>query len=273
MRELISPRQESLAPDPLIFRICPIQQIPKMSRYIRPDAFSNSSHHEAIKCVWLPQYEEAKVFVQYFIDNITYRHHVIHTPSLWAMIDDVYVHLNSQAKIKPGRVALLLSILASATSLWTALDADTTAFPTVAETRDLTSLWIKAAEDVLDYAHRTTLVSLEVIQSMVIMSFVIVNLEGLAQRHRNMISTVCEILSGRCRSLHMVWDVQRGFASLPDPGQPLVQSSRMATSDANGLYRLQRWLVSWASIGSTIRTTERKPSWQGWHRWTQCKQK
>jgi len=80
------------------------------------------------RCVWLPPYNEAKIALDKYISNITFFHHVIHTPSLWAVMKEIYTDMNEQRQPNASHVALLLSIIASTTYSWTAIDCNGSLF-------------------------------------------------------------------------------------------------------------------------------------------------
>jgi len=158
------------------------------------------------RCVWLPPYNEAKIALDKYISNITFFHHVIHTPSLWAVMKEIYTDMNEQRQPNASHVALLLSIIASTTYSWTAIDCNGSLFQKNSEASRQTPLWIKTTEDVLDYCHRTTCPSLETVQSTIITSFLVCNLEGLAQRFRFLHSSA--VMMARELNLHRT-DEQR----------------------------------------------------------------
>jgi hypothetical protein len=170
----------------VVFRICSIQHIMEAQPYINQNAFLSSTSFEPSRCVWLPQYPEAKILLEKFIQDIDHVHHVVHTPSLPSILDEVYACLNQQGQVKPGNMILLLSIFASCTHSWVRCDCERGLFSTSAEANSQSPLWVKATEDVLDIAHRTTCVSIEGIQGIIIASFVLGNFEGFFRRCRSL---------------------------------------------------------------------------------------
>jgi hypothetical protein len=168
-----------------MFRICSIQHIMEAQPYINQNAFLSTSF-ELSRCVWLPQYPEAKILLEKFIQDVDHVHHVVHTPSLPSILDEVYACLNQQGQVKPGNMILLLSIFASCTHSWVRRDCEHGLFSTSVEANNQSRLWVKATEDVLDVAHRTTCVSIEGIQGIIIASFVLVNFEGFSRRCRSL---------------------------------------------------------------------------------------
>ncbi|KAB8304590.1 hypothetical protein EYC80_003968 [Monilinia laxa] len=170
----------------IAFSVCPIQQIPQAQPYINENARLSPARFEPFRCVWLPQYAEAKVLLQKFIDDIDHVHHITHTPSLPAILEDIYSCLNQQGQIKPGSIILLLGIFASATHAWVQRDSVRGLFPTWQEANAQALLWVKAVEDVLDIFHRTSSVPIEGIQGISITVFTVLNMEGFSLRCKSL---------------------------------------------------------------------------------------
>ncbi|KAF2714753.1 hypothetical protein K504DRAFT_9431 [Pleomassaria siparia CBS 279.74] len=170
--------------NPVVFRSCPVQHIASAQTYITHNANSFGSSPELIRCVWLPQYAEAKILVQKYVDVIDHVHHVIHTPSIMSVVDEVYGCLSQQGQVKPGSIMLLLGIFASSTHSWVHVDAERGLFEKPEVANNQSPLWIKALEDVLDIAHRTAEVSTEGIQGIIISFFTLINFEGYSRRCR-----------------------------------------------------------------------------------------
>ena len=185
-----------------MFRICPIQQVTGTGPYhdrISPFPFAD---FEQSRCVWLPQYSEAKILLEKFIQDIEYIHHVVHCPSLLSVLNDVYVSLSQQGQVKPGPIILLLSIFASCTHSWVRGDSGRGLFSTPGEANSQSQLWLTVAHDILDIATRTALVSIEGIQGIMISSFVLANMEGISRRCRSLFSTA--LVLARELGLHCI---------------------------------------------------------------------
>ena len=168
----------------VVFKICPIQTVMSSQPYIAQNTSLSSASYEPLRCIWLPRYSEAKILLEKFIQDIDHVHHVVHTPSLLPLLDEVYACLNQQGQVKPGNMVLLLSIFSSSTNSWTRRDCQRGLFSTSAEANEQPPLWVKATEDVLEIAHRTTSVSIEGVQGIIITWFVLGNLEGFSRRCR-----------------------------------------------------------------------------------------
>ncbi|KAK9241529.1 hypothetical protein V1506DRAFT_563627 [Lipomyces tetrasporus] len=170
----------------IAFRVCPIQQIRQAQPYINQNAHLPSSRFEPFRCVWLPQYAEAKILLQKFLDDIDHVHHITHSPSLPAILDEVYACLNQQDQVKPGSIMLLLGIFASSTHAWVQHDSVRGLFSTCQEANAQALLWVKAVEDVLDIFHRTSSVPIEGIQGISIATFAVLNMEGFSRRCKSL---------------------------------------------------------------------------------------
>ncbi|KAL5316076.1 hypothetical protein ACEPPN_016953 [Leptodophora sp. 'Broadleaf-Isolate-01'] len=173
----------------IAFRVCPIQQITQAQPYIDPNVHVNLSStplEPPLRCVWLPQYAEAQILLQKFTDDIDHVHHVTHSPSLPAVLNEVYASLNQQSPVKPGNILLLLGIFASSTHTWVERDSIRGLFPTCQEANAQALLWVKAVEDVLDIFHRTSSVPLEGIQGISIAIFTVLNMEGFSLRCKSL---------------------------------------------------------------------------------------
>lgn len=153
--------QDNIPSNKVVFRIRPIQQIAEAPLYINQSAALSSTSFEPLRCIWLPQYPEARILLQKFIRDIDPLYHVVYTPSLPSILDQVYACSNQQGQVKPGNMILLLGIFASSAHSWVERDGERGLFPTAAEANSQSTLWVKATEDVFDIAHRTTCVLIE----------------------------------------------------------------------------------------------------------------
>ena len=155
--------------------------------YVNQTALLSSPNVEPSRCIRLPQYHEAKkILLEKFIQDIDYAFHVVHTPSLPNIVNEVYTSLDRQGPVRPGNMILLLGICASCTRSWVRRGCERGLFSAPAEANSQSPLWIKAIEDALDIAHRTTCVSIEGIQGIVIAIFVMANFEGFSRRCRSL---------------------------------------------------------------------------------------
>ncbi|KIW29281.1 uncharacterized protein PV07_05106 [Cladophialophora immunda] len=188
-------------PDKIVCRTCPVRQITRTTSYTYLDPPTPSYTVEPVKCVWLPRREEAKVFVDKYLRDITYIHHVVHAPSLRKLADGIYHELDQRQPIQPGRVALLLSIVASATFIWTTQD-DHNLYRSVDDARNQSASWVIATLDMLDHSRRTTNGSIEDVQALILVSFLVCNMEGTSLRYFELVSRA--ITTARQLYLHRI---------------------------------------------------------------------
>jgi hypothetical protein len=180
---------DDLPTDKVIFRICPSKNIVETSKNaVMEEPSSEQAWPRRI--FWIPPYSEAKILFEKFWEHVEYIHHIFHSPSLSAMLERIYYQLSQKAYVKSGEMVLLLSIFASATRAWTDHDSrERDLFATAAEAHSYAGFWVDMAEDMLDIARRTTLVSIEGVQATVVLLFVPENVEAFWRR---------------CRSLHIM---------------------------------------------------------------------
>ena len=130
--------------------------------------------------------QEAKILFQKFLDDIDHIHHIAHSPSLPAILDEIYACLNQQAQVKPGSMILLLGIFASSTHAWVHRDCVRRLFHRWKDANAQALSWVKAVEDVLDISHRTSFVSIEGIQGISIATCTVLNIEGFSRRCKSL---------------------------------------------------------------------------------------
>ncbi|KAJ5544275.1 hypothetical protein N7513_007086 [Penicillium frequentans] len=187
---------ESLIANDIEFRTCTIKQaaVPLSERGIESPC--------ATKCIWLPFYRESKIVVEKYLNEITYIHHVVHTPSVRKLLDDLYRNLSHKESVKLGHVSLLLAILASTTFFWTERDMHSPLFSSVKEANQQATIWMKRALEVLEYSRLKGLDSLEDIQAMIIVAFLITNLVGIKSQAWYVFSTAITV--ARHLQLHRI---------------------------------------------------------------------
>lgn len=149
---------------------------------------SSSLSFEPTKCIWLPQREEARALVEKYLNHITYIHHVVHSPSTRILVDDVYDSLQKGSQTPLGSVILIISICADVTYSWTPQDEESELFSNAEEANSQAIFWLKDALDLLDNAQRNAHTSIECIQGLLLLSFMICNLEGISIRARSILS-------------------------------------------------------------------------------------
>ncbi|KAF2864667.1 hypothetical protein BDV95DRAFT_508913 [Massariosphaeria phaeospora] len=182
---------------PMVFKIAPVGDIPKAPKYI----FGFREQGEPFRCVWLPLHEEAQAMVQKYVASVGCMYHIVHLPSLLACINDVYMRIQSQQPPEIGTLVLLLSIITSVTWTWGASGIDDDGCSAI-QADEEARFWAKTTEDVLEITKGSAAaaLSLECVQAVVILSFVVGNLDGVALRYRSLLST--GILMSRELGLH-----------------------------------------------------------------------
>jgi hypothetical protein len=154
------------------------------------------------KCIWLPLYEEALVIVEKYIKEITYLHHVAHTPSLRTLVKKLYGDLRESRPVEIGQVSLLLGILASTTTFWTEYDMHNKIFSSTEEANGQSIRWMKLALEMVEYSCYMHTESLEDVQAMIILIFVTTNLVGIASQARYIVNMA--ISMAKELSLHRI---------------------------------------------------------------------
>ncbi|PLN77659.1 hypothetical protein BDW42DRAFT_202522 [Aspergillus taichungensis] len=162
--------------------------------------------------VQLPTKDEAMSLFQYFLDNVLYLHPVFQPHSLQHMIDAVYGHPSTPAQSKVADIALLLSILASASHLWRPQRSKCLVFLSAKEAASMSLIWSNAALDILEYSKRTTAASIEDLQATIVISYVIYNSQGFSPMFRTLHSNM--IVMARDLSLHKTDSPRTGETSL-----------------------------------------------------------
>jgi hypothetical protein len=194
-------QQDKTLSNSLVFKNCPIGQITNAPAYIN----RSTTSLEPLRCIWLPQYSEAKILLEKYVQDVDHIHHIVYTPSLSAMLSRAYTCLSvpdSVTKHGGGFIFLFLGIFASATNSWTQFDCGRGLFSTCAEANAQAPLWVKALEDVLDIAHRTMGVSMEGIQGVTIAAFVVLSISGFSRRCKALFNMA--LLLARDAGLHVL---------------------------------------------------------------------
>ncbi|KAI4955842.1 hypothetical protein J4E91_000049 [Alternaria rosae] len=169
----------------IAFKIGQIRTIPPTLSY-------TTQLGRLIPFIWLPLKEEATILLDIYITELNYIQHVTHTPSLPAILDEIYRSIESYEPTDPSKVALLLSIIAHTTHVWSVpdgLNRERPLFLSSTQARSQTSIWIKATYNVLETLQEGHSLALEAIQGIIILSYVLCNIEGVSLRYRSLIST------------------------------------------------------------------------------------
>lgn len=164
--------------DDCVYEIAPLSEI--SSRSCRP------SQRFTIR-VLLPTHSEGLLVFERFKQYVSHYHHITYMPTLESQIKGVYKALAEGQQPDIAHVTLLLTVVATVLYFTKFLDDDF--FPdTQSDDREKTFvLCFRSALDLLDHARRALTVSLELIQSAIILLFLDFNLEGLTQRVRGLL--------------------------------------------------------------------------------------
>jgi hypothetical protein len=184
-----------------VFKTCTIRQIGQMQSYLCCHASQPTVASELSRCIWLPQLAEAQILLEKFIRVAHHLPYITHVPSIPLVLQQVYSDMTLQRQIQSGPIILLLSIFAVATYSWVDSDCIHGLFATSAEANSQAPLWIKAAEEILDIANRSSKVSIEKVQGIILVGFVVAHLEGL-HRHRALFAT--SMVLARDLGLHRI---------------------------------------------------------------------
>jgi Fungal specific transcription factor domain len=131
--------------------------------------------------------EEARKLFDKYARDVTFIHHVIHTPTVRALLDDIYDKLAQDQPVAPGQVALLMSIFGSSSYAWTLHDMDPAMFIKLDDAHYQSTMWVRSCLDLLDHCRRCSIRSFEALQATVITFFMLVNLEGMTMRYASMV--------------------------------------------------------------------------------------
>jgi hypothetical protein len=130
--------------------------------------------------MWLPRKGDAIELLDYYAENVGFLHHVVHIPFVKEVLSDVYRSQLKKIQIRPNYLALLFAILASSAASYGA-DTNTTAlFSSPEEAIESSIQWATSALDVLEHCRRIGRGSLEEVQANIIISFLVINLEGFS---------------------------------------------------------------------------------------------
>ena len=189
---------ERSATNHITFKIGQIRTIPSTPSY-------TTQLGRLTPCIWLPLKEEAMTLLDIYITELNYIQHVTHYPSLPAILNEIYCSIESCEPTNPNNIVLLLSIIAHTTHVWSVpvgLNRERPLFISSTQARSQTSIWIKATYTVLETLQEGHSLALEAIQGIIILSYVLCNIEGVSLRYRSLIST--GLLLGREMGLHQI---------------------------------------------------------------------
>ncbi|KAJ3494533.1 hypothetical protein NLG97_g4019 [Lecanicillium saksenae] len=142
--------------------------------------------HRPRRKFWLPLHNEATEMLSKFASDVYPYVPIIHRPSLPVLIDDMYQALSRGSDPHVGAVLLLLSICTSACYTWTLQDDYRGIYCDPIEATKQSTLWLRAALDLVDHCDRIGHTSLECLQGMVVLFWVLCSAEGVSMRARSL---------------------------------------------------------------------------------------
>ena len=137
-----------------------------------------------------------------YFGDVGYLPPVVHGPTVTTLIEAAYNALEQDMRVDIGSVMLILSLCTSTTFAWTPFDDARGLFANADEANSQSTAWLKASLDLVDYAHRTAHVSLELLQGMVILFFVLCSYESVSSRARTLQAQAVNM--GRELGLHCI---------------------------------------------------------------------
>ncbi|CAI6063349.1 unnamed protein product [Clonostachys chloroleuca] len=195
-----------------IVRICPL----RLFRELLPDD-ANSLPTSQLKKIWLPDRKEANVLIKKYLNGLTVFLHVTHGPSIQKLAAEVYDALEAGGSHVPtGYLLLLLAIFGNVILLWTACSEEEEAlFPHAGEASAQAASWIKVALEVLYSTQAHSAPSLEYAQGLTILSFTILNMDGVTPRGLSLLFQATAV--ARELGLHRLDHQRQGFPSMQFP--------------------------------------------------------
>ena len=197
------PFRDQIYATPTVFHAVSIESVLTKPTYLVPCDTASLAFpgNEVIKVIYLPQYNECKTLFDKYVSSYSYLQHIVHHPTLPTVVDRVYERLERQESNEPGDLILLLSIIATATYTWSQDDfGGYGLFANISDAHAQAPFWVKATLEILESAHRSAYLSLELLQGLIVITFIVGNMEGISLRYRSLISTA--IVMGREMGLH-----------------------------------------------------------------------
>lgn len=157
------------------FRICTIADFAAISH--QPDQHTST--------ITLPTRSEARALLAVYQEHIEYMHHVTYSPRTVAALDEAYDAIETGGKPRLGVIALLTSIFASSAAFQAAVgDKRDLLGITRSDAEKVCHAWAYTTFTCLDPSTRMGLYSLEDLQALVTIFFLMYNLEGFSARTR-----------------------------------------------------------------------------------------
>ena len=193
--------QGSVLSDEILCEICPLRELGQRKNFVLQPDKDDKFNVRPYNCIWLPQKDETYKIAELYYNSTTYMYHVIHIPTMNKLIERTFQDLSGRNH-DVRHITLILSILASTAYLWTPEDHHHRLFTTVEAARKLAINWTKSTLDMIEHACRTLDPSMELVQAMIIISFLVGSLEGVSTKCRSLYATA--ITFARELSFHCI---------------------------------------------------------------------
>lgn len=145
----------------------------------------------------VPCLEETIQFFRCYVEHQNALQHIIHVPSVDAMIPQLLASLQGLHPVRYSDLMLVLSILASIAGYWSQDNSTPSLFASRREALTVSMYWLRCALDVLEYVWRTAAPDLESIQAITLLIFLIYHTEGfspmLRRLHASAVSSAKDI--------------------------------------------------------------------------------
>lgn len=177
---------------------------------------------EVTRCIWLPQRDEMRSILDKYFSDVNDVHHIIHVPTLRNTVEQIYDAMDRNTPINIGVMVLVLSICCASTCAWSLKDDARLLYVSAQEAHSQARSWLKACLDAMDHAQRAAQISLECVQGITILFFVLCNMEGLSRTAKALHTRA--ITMARDLSLHRI--DARGNMQANIMKTPAIEASR-----------------------------------------------
>ena len=151
--------------------------------------------------VWLPLQHEALALFEEYIRTTGTVYHILHFPTTKRLIETIYRRLEARQQPTVSHLALLLGIVSTGAYFWNAeVCSVPLLFPSSDQAEGASLMWRKWGLDVLENNRRSVYGSIEELQGSILLTHLMVNVEGFSARVRFLFATAVNM--ARDLSLH-----------------------------------------------------------------------